>query len=305
MVLSLRESQAEQIEGGQRIGVVGIGLMGTALSHRLLDHGYDVIVWNRTQEEAIPLIERGAKWSDNPLMTCDRVVISLFSSDIVRQVLERLDGGMRPSQILIDTTTGSPEDAVHLAEQLSGRGVRYLDAPISGSSAQTRSGDVLIMVGGDRTAFEECLDLWEILSRAVHYTGKSGSASKMKLVTNLVLGLNRAALAEGLAYAEAIGVDSRAALQVLQNSAAASRVMEVKGEKMLQGDFSPQARLSQHLKDVRIILETAQAKGLDLPLSEAHRALLELAEQMGCGELDNCSIIRTYNSPQNSKDSEK
>ena len=114
----------------------------------------------------------------------------------------------------------------------------------------------------------------------------------MKLVTNLVLGLNRAALAEGLAFAESLGLDASRALTVLGESMAYSRVMDTKGAKMVQGNFTPQAKLSQHLKDVRLILEAAGGAGAELPLSQAHRLLLEAAEAAGLGELDNSAIIR-------------
>lgn len=276
------------------MGVVGLGLMGTALTERLLAHGYPVQIWNRTREKSEPLTERGATWSDNPLLTCDRVIISLYSSDVVQEVLQQLSAGDRPGQILIDTTTGEPEQSAATAERLAARGTHYLDAPISGSSEQTRQGEATVMVGGDLAAFDACADLWPVLGRKVFHVGGSGSAARMKLVSNLVLGLNRAALAEGLAYADAIGIDPSAALEVLQGSMAYSRVMDVKGRKMLEGDFQVQARLSQHLKDVRLILESAAAAGLPLPLSEIHRSLLERAEAAGLGELDNSAIVQVW-----------
>lgn len=150
------------------------------------------------------------------------------------------------------------------------------------------------MVGGERIVFDACADLWPILGQKVFYCGGCGSAAKMKLVSNLVLGLNRAALAEGLAFAEAIDVDRAAALDVLKGSMAYSRAMDVKGRKMLEGDFSVQARLSQHLKDVRLMLAAAAAAGLALPLSQTHRVLLEQAEAAGLGDLDNCAIVQVW-----------
>lgn len=276
------------------IGLVGLGLMGTALTERLLEHGFRVLVWNRTREKADPLIERGAEWCDNPIAACDRVILSLYSSDVVWEVVEQMESGLH-RQILIDTTTGEPEHSASLAARLAPRGVRYLDAPVSGSSEQTRKGEATVMVGGDRQAFDECDDLWRVMGRNVFYVGGSGSAAKMKLVTNLVLGLNRAVLAEAFAFAEAIGVDRAAALDVLKGSPAYSRAMDVKGRKMLEGDFHRvQARLSQHLKDVRLMIESATAAGLDLPISQAHRRLLEQAEADGLGDLDNSAILRVW-----------
>ncbi len=276
------------------VGVVGLGLMGTAMTERLLAHGYRVVVWNRSRDKAEPLIALGAEWCDNPLKICHRVIISLYSSDVVAEVVEQLQGGLHSGQILIDTTTGEPEHSRAMSQRLVARGVSYLDAPISGSSEQTRRGEATVMVGGVRDDFDACADLWAILGGRVFYVGESGSAARMKLVTNLVLGLNRAVLAEGLAFAEAIGVSPAAALEVLKESPAYSRAMDVKGRKMLDGDFHVQARLSQHLKDVRIMLAAAAESDLALPLSEVHCRLLEQAEAAGLGELDNSAIIHVW-----------
>jgi 3-hydroxyisobutyrate dehydrogenase-like beta-hydroxyacid dehydrogenase len=276
----------------ERIGMIGLGLMGTALTERLLEHGYRVLVWNRTREKAAALIARGAEWSDNPLAACERVIISLYTSDVVETVLEQLRDGLRAGQIVLDTTTGEPEQTAAMGARLEAKGVRYLDAPISGSSEQTRRGEATVIVGGEREAFEACADLWPVLGRKVFHVGACGSAAKMKLVTNLVLGLNRAALAEGLVFAEAIGVAPAAALEVLMGSMAYSRTMDAKGPKMIKGDFAVQARLSQHFKDVRLILEAAAAAGQELPLSAVHAQLLGQAEAAGWGDQDNIAVIK-------------
>lgn len=280
----------------KRIGVIGLGLMGTAITERLLEQGFHVFVWNRTKEKADSLFAFGAEWSNNPLADCDRVVISLYTSEVVESVVQQMlddlqanpSNGALHGKILIDTTTGAPEQSAAMCTHLATLGVQYLDAPISGSSEQTRRGEATVMVGGDRGAFESCSDLWPVLGAKVYHLGASGSAAKMKLVSNLVLGLNRAALAEALVFAQGIGVEPAAALEVLRGSMAYSRVMDVKGQKMLDEDFTVQARLSQHLKDVRLILDS----GVTLPMSETHRQLLQQAEAMGLGESDNCAIIK-------------
>jgi 3-hydroxyisobutyrate dehydrogenase-like beta-hydroxyacid dehydrogenase len=278
----------------KNVGMIGLGLMGTALTERLLDAGYAVWVHNRTRQKAEPLVARGARWADNPLAVCDRVLISLYTTDTVEEMLDRLAEGLRPGQILIDTTTGAPEQTARLGARLAAQGVVYLDAPISGSSEQTRHGEVTTIVGGAREAFAACRDLFDCWSQQTIYAGPCGSGARMKLVSNLVLGLNRAALAEGLVFAQAIGLDAEAALQVLINSMAYSRIMDTKGPKMIAGDFRTQARLSQHLKDVRLILEAAAAAGQALPLSEVHRRLLEAAEAAGFGDADNSAVIRAF-----------
>lgn len=276
------------------VGVIGIGLMGSAITHRLLDHGFQVRVWSRFAEEADEVIARGALWSDHPLAECDRVIVCLYSSEVVADVFGKMSADLRQPQIIIDITTGWPDDTLKMAEHLASKGISYLDAPFSGSSAQTRQGQALLMIGGDRTAFDSCSDLWKCLANQYHHIGPAGSAARMKLVTNLVLGLNRAALAEGLSYARALGFSPETALTILRRSPAASAVMQTKGEKMIAADFSVQAKLAQHLKDVQIILETSRAKGLHLPLSDAHRRLLESVVEQGLGELDNSAIICAY-----------
>lgn len=278
--------------------MVGLGLMGTAMTERLLEHGYRVTVWNRSPEKARPLLELGATWGDNPIAECDRVIISLYSSDVVEAVIDQMQASLRAGQILIDTTTGEPDQSLAMATRLASLEVAYLDAPISGSSEQTRRGEATVMAGGPRDAFDACADLWPILGRSVFYVGGSGSAAKMKLVSNLVLGVNRAVLAEGLAFAEAIGVEPSAALEVLKGSMAYSRAMDVKGRKMVERDFGVQARLSQHLKDLRLILEAGTAAGRALPFADAHRRLLEEAEAEGWGDLDNSAVIKVYRRPR-------
>ena len=274
--------------------MIGLGLMGTAMTERLLEHGWNVHVWNRTRDKADPLLEKGAVWSENPLVCCDRVIMSLYTSDVVEEVLGQMQGAMRRGQTLIDTTTGEPEQSCVLAAWLLSKGVTYLDAPISGSSEQTRRGEATVMASGDRATFDANADLWPVLGHNIFYIGTSGAAARMKLISNLVLGLNRAVLAEGLVFAEALGVDPAAALEVMKGSMAYSKAMDVKGRKMIEGDYSVQARLSQHLKDVRLMLQSASAVGLSLPLSETHREMLEKAEAQGFGDLDNCSIIETF-----------
>jgi 3-hydroxyisobutyrate dehydrogenase-like beta-hydroxyacid dehydrogenase len=280
-----------------KVGMIGLGLMGAALTERLLAAGYAVWVHNRTREKAQPLVARGARWADNPLAVCDRLLISLYTTDTVEEMLDRLADGLRPGQILIDTTTGEPDQTARLGARLAARGVHYLDAPISGSSEQTRRGEVTAIVGGPREAFDACRDLFECFSQKTIYAGPCGSGARMKLVSNLVLGLNRAALAEGLVFARAIGLEAHAALQVLMNTMAYSRIMDTKGRKMVDGDFSTQARLSQHLKDIRLILDAARAAGQELPLSEAHRQLLEAAIAAGLGDADNSAVILGFLNP--------
>jgi 3-hydroxyisobutyrate dehydrogenase-like beta-hydroxyacid dehydrogenase len=293
MEMTLRTSETDVPPIG--VGLIGLGLMGSAFADRLSARGFRVVGYDCDPARCRTLEARGgyvASDAASVLRDCDRVLLSLPDSRVVQSVLAEADRHLRPGQLMIDTTTGSPPDAAALGHRLCDRGVSYLDATFSGSSAQVRAADAIILAGGERAAFARCEDLFRLFARRAFHVGPWGSGATMKLVTNLVLGLNRAALAEGLALAKAIGVDGAQALAMLKESAAYSRVMDTKGGRMVEGDFAPDARLSQHLKDVRLILATGDNAGIHLPLSETHRLLLEAAERAGLGELDNSSIVR-------------
>jgi len=231
-------------------------------------------------------------WSDNPLEMCDRVIISLYTTHVVESVLEKMHRFLRPGKLLLDTTTGDPQRTASLGTSLARRGVAYLEVPISGSSEQTRRHMSTALAAGPREAFAACEDLLDCIAAKTYYVGEWGDGVRMKLVTNLVLGLNRAVLAEGLVFARAVGLSSSRALEVLLNSPAYSRTMDAKGPKMVAGDFTPQAKLSQHIKDVQLIIEEASRGNKYLPLSQLHLALLEQSEADGLGDLDNSAIIK-------------
>jgi 3-hydroxyisobutyrate dehydrogenase-like beta-hydroxyacid dehydrogenase len=277
------------------IGLIGLGLMGSALAERLLGAGQRVLGWDIDPERLAALRENGGEVAGDAqevFSSGRRVLLSLPSHREVADVIETAGVTLSRGLTIIDTTTGDPESTEQLARMLADRGITYLDATISGSSAQVRTGSVTMMVGGDAEAFTACSDIFESIGRQTFHTGPAGTGAKMKLVTNLVLGLNRAALAEGLAFAASLGLDLTSSLAVMRGSAAYSRIMDTKGERMIHGNFAPDARLSQHLKDVRLIVDIGRHAGLPMPFSAAHRTVLEDAEAAGCGELDNSSIIK-------------
>jgi 3-hydroxyisobutyrate dehydrogenase-like beta-hydroxyacid dehydrogenase len=276
------------------VGFIGLGLLGTALCERLLGAGFRVLVYNRTREKADRLIQLGAEWSDNPFVDCPRVVVCLYTTEVVRHVLEELSEGLRKGQVVVDTTTGNPAQTRELGLQLQRSGISYLESPIAASSEQTRQGKALAMIGGPREAFDGSRDLFDAMAPQSFYLGDWGAAARMKLANNLVLGLNRVALAEGLTFAERVGLDVESALAVLMAGNAHSVVMDVKGRKMLDREFSPQGKLSQHAKDIRLVLQEAEIAGLELPMTQAHLEVLNKAEAAGWGDCDNSAVIRAF-----------
>jgi 3-hydroxyisobutyrate dehydrogenase-like beta-hydroxyacid dehydrogenase len=284
----------------ETIGLVGVGLLGTALAERFLGAGFAVLGFDVNPERCAGLARLGGRPAGSAseiARCCSRLVLSLPGTPVVEAVLQELAPHLRAGMYLVDTTTGDPERTAALGAGLDRRGILYLDATVSGSSEQVRAGEAVVMVGGESAGSERCADLFACFAREWFHVGPWGSGARMKLVVNLVLGLNRAVLAEGLSLARACGLDLPETLRVLRAGAAYSRVMDAKGPRMIAGEFQPQARRSQHLKDVRLILAEAERVGALVPLSRLHRDLLEAVEAGGWGEEDNSAVIRAF-SPQ-------
>ncbi len=282
----------------ERLGMIGLGLVGTALYERLLEAGFDVIGYDIQPEKTEALRRAGgtaASCAAEAAAGCRRVILSLPTSGDAASVVAEIEACLQPGAIVIDTTTGEPGEVVALASRLAARSVAHLDATVGGSSRQVRAGEAIVVCGGDAASYSECADLFSLCFRRAFHVGPSGSGAQMKLVMNLVLGLNRAVLAEGLSYARACGVDAAAALEILKSGPAYSRAMDVKGERMLRGNFDdPDARLLQHLKDVRLILATGARHGARLPFTCLHESLLRRLEAAGHGAADNSAIIKAF-----------
>ena len=282
----------------KRVGLVGVGLVGTAMAETLLAGGYDVSGFDIVAEKRRHLESLGGTVASSPADAAaggPRVLLSLMNSDIVREVLTGDDGVLSAEplpEVIVDTTTGDPEKTVEIAHTCAAAGVAYLDATISGSSDQIRQRKGVFMVGGDRDIFDDCRDLFDCLAEKSFHVGPSGSGARAKLAVNLIMGLNRLALAEGLVFAERIGLEVGAFHDVARETFAYSRIMDVKGPKMVAGDFSVQGKLSQHRKDVTLILQAAAAAGQELPLSAVHLEVLDAAIAAGDGDLDNAAVIR-------------
>ena len=282
----------------ETIGLIGIGLVGTALAENLLAAGYQVIGFARSEASREKLVRLGGRAAAAPAAVAaeaSRVILSLPDSDVVDQIVSAPGGILAAGsglRLVLDTTTGEPERTEALAARCAARGVLFADAPISGSSEQIRRRQGVVLVGGERAAYDACLDLIRAVADRHYYLGGPGSGSRAKLASNLILGLNRLALAEGLVFAERLGLDLPAFLEMLKTTPAYSCAMDVKGEKMLRGDFAPQSKVAQHHKDLRIMLECAAKAGQELPLAALHKEILEQAMAAGEGDLDTSVVLQ-------------
>jgi 3-hydroxyisobutyrate dehydrogenase-like beta-hydroxyacid dehydrogenase len=278
----------------EALGIIGVGLLGTALAERALAGGFEVLGYDPDECRLAELARMGGRAvaSAGEIAAGSRRILLVLPHDgVSAEVVSGIESALPAGAAILDATTGDPQRAVELAVRLEARQVEYLDTTVSGSSEQARHGAALLMVGGTEEAFRRHRPVFDVLANETVHTGPCGSAARMKLVTNLVLGLNRAALAEGLVFARALGLDPNRSLEVLRASAAYSRIMDGKGPKMVSGNYEPQARLSQHLKDVRLMVAAGSDAGRRLPLTETHCMLLETAEGMGLGNLDNSAVL--------------
>lgn len=271
----------------ETIGLIGVGLLGSAIAARLKAAGYGVLGY-----DIVPERQLGATSGQEVADQTRTMILCLPTSDVVKEVI----GGLRLTRgmTIIDATTGDPNVMTAMGLKMAAIGVDYLDATVLGSSRVVRNGAATVMAGGKRDVFDAAMPIFKTFASKSFYMGAYGAGARMKLVANLALGLHRAVLAEALTFAAASDISPSAALEVLKAGAAYSRVMDDKGEKMLHHDFSVEARLSQHLKDVRLILAMAQEKHAKTPLSEVHRRLLEQLETAGYGDVDNSAIIMAY-----------
>lgn len=286
------------MNNSSHIGLIGIGLLGSALAERLSSEQFHVVGYDLNQAAQETLKQLGGTVASSPrevIQQTDRFILCLPNSSISQQVIDEIEPELTDRHTIIDVTTGHPEEMEAMGARLARQGVSYLDATVGGSSQQTRDHQATVMVGAEPETLTANQDLFDVIARQTFHVGPCGAGARMKLVVNLVLGLNRAVLAEGLAFASHYGFDLEQSLEILRAGPSYSLAMDIKGEKMIKEEFQPQARLAQHLKDVRLILDVADKQQLELPLSQVHRQLLESAETLGFGTSDNSAVIKAYN----------
>jgi 3-hydroxyisobutyrate dehydrogenase len=292
------DGMAKQI---RPVGVIGTGLMGMACAKRLRAAGYEVLGHDADAGKLTALEALGGRPARSIAEiagACDIAVVAVFNTDQVEDVIEGANGlaAARPAGTealtVMCVSTCDPDRITALAARLPAQRVRFIEAPVSGTSEQTARGESLGLIGGEQAAADAARGVIEAICPRWHYLGAAGNGGRAKLAINLILGINRAALAEGLVFAERMGLDPAAFLPVARDSAAYSQIMDVKGKKMLSGDFSPQGYVHQSLKDFALMLDQARRLKQRLPLGETYKALMEGCVGAGEGELDNSAVIR-------------
>lgn len=283
------------------IGIIGLGLMGTALSQRLIDAGMPVLGFDIDSACSETLEANGggiAHSARDVFHRCRAVVIAVFDGEQAKTLFDEFaDEARETKPVMICTTTCAPDDVARIAELAAGAGWVFVEAPISGTSAELRSGTAIALLAGDAGAIETVRPLLTVLCPRAIRVGQIGDASRTKLAINLVLQNNRAALAEGIVFAERLGLDSHAFLEAARASAAYSSVMDTKGTKMLARDFRPQSHISQTLKDAELILQQARQHGLHLPMTTTQADLLRAAIALEGPASDSSAVIEAIRRP--------
>jgi 3-hydroxyisobutyrate dehydrogenase-like beta-hydroxyacid dehydrogenase len=274
------------------VGVIGIGLMGEVYARRLIAAGFAVIGFDTDAAKNERLASMGARAGSlaDIARDCDPIVLAVFSTDQIEDVVERALIPAAAGKIVLCTSTCDPDRIAVLGARIGDK-LRFLETPVSGTSEQVRQGDGVGLIGGDTRIAADAAPVLDALFPRRFHIGKVGDGGRAKLAVNLILGLNRLALAEGLVFAERLGLDPTAFLQVARGSAAASQVMDTKGPKMLSGDFAPEGRVRQTLKDTHLMLDQARHAGQKLPALEIHADVLEACARHGDSERDNSIII--------------
>jgi 2-hydroxy-3-oxopropionate reductase len=274
------------------VGLIGLGLMGEVYARRLVAAGFAVTGFDIDTERSKRLAQIGARPGSlaEVARDCDPIVLAVFSTDQVEDVVERALLPAAAGKIVICTSTCDPDRVAALGARVADR-LRFLEVPVSGTSEQVRQGDGVGLIGGDEKIAADAAPVLDALFPKRHHIGKVGDGGRAKLAVNLILGLNRLALAEGLVFAGRLGLDPAAFLKVARASAAASQVMDTKGPKMVARDYTPEGRVRQTLKDAHLILDQARKAGQILPLLSVHADVLEACLRHGEGEQDNSIII--------------
>ena len=283
----------------KQIGIIGVGLLGSGVASRLLKAKFEVKGYDTRPDQLRPLQPQG-------LIAAGSVADAAAEADAVFTILPSLEsvkaailgpGGLLEtaprSTTLIQMSTISPELTRRLSGATAAKGLGFLDAPMSGTSAMVERGDCAIFVAGDRARADSCRPIFDAIAKKTHYVGEAGMASLAKLATNLLVGLNTAALAEALVLGAKGGLAPAVLLDILKESAAASKMVDVRGPLMVSHRFDAQMKVDLFLKDFKLMLEEGQRLGAALPLTSVTQQLATATAAAGRGEEDLAAILTT------------
>lgn len=281
------------------VGFIGLGVMGASMAAHLMDGGYDLIVYNRTRIKAEPLLSRGAKWADTPAEVAaqsDVVVTIVGYPRDVEEVYLGENGILTTKKggCVVDMTTSSPMLAKRIYEAAKAKGVAALDAPVSGGDIGARKAQLVIMVGGDREAFDALQPMFNLLGRTIRYFGGAGAGQYTKMVNQIAIASGMIGVAEAVAFAKKAGLNVTEVIETISGGAAASWSLSNLAPRMVRGDVAPGFFIKHIIKDMKIALECAEEMHLEMPgLTLAKR----LYDQLAARGMEDCgtqAIVQWY-----------
>lgn len=281
----------------ERVGFIGLGIMGAPMAANLLKAGFPVTVWNRTPSRMAPLLELGAAGAGSPAEAAavSSITISCVTSSPDVEAVTLGPGGIiegaAPGSVHIDCSTIAPETARQVAAALSARGIAMLDAPVSGGDVGARAGTLAIMAGGDPAVFERCLPVLRAMGSTIVHVGPIGSGQVVKLCNQVAGGLNLLAMAEAISLARGAGVDPAKMLEVVSAGAAGSWMLSNLGPRAIRGDYAPGFMVDLMQKDLHLVLAEAARGHTPLPGTALVSQLFQVIQAQGRGADGTQSIV--------------
>ncbi len=278
-----------------KIAVLGIGFMGFPMARRLCEAGHEVHVWNRSRDKAERLAPFGATVHDGAAQAAgaaEMVVSMLENGAVVEDVLftQGTALAMKPGTLLIDMASIKPREARDHAARLAAMGISHLDAPVSGGTVGADAGTLVIMAGGRPEDFERAQPVFQVFGRATH-VGPHGTGQLTKLANQMIVGITIGAVAESLLMCARGGADMARVKEAITGGFADSRILQVHGQRMVERDFAPRARMSVQLKDMRNALATAEEIGFDAPITKLFEQLYADGIEHGLTDLDHAGLF--------------
>lgn len=273
--------------------------MGSAMATRLVNAGMDVTVWNRTKDRCSPVIAKGAKIAENPkdvVDSCDLIFACTSDPVSARQVFFGENGvlaGMRKGKKFVDMSTVDEDTAIDIGKAVKAKGGMFLEAPVSGSKGPAINGQLVILAGGDEELVADAQPCFDIMGKKTFYLGEVGAGARMKLVVNMIMGVNIVALSEGLAVGQKAGLRGNDILDVLEEGALKSPMYSLKGPTMLAGNFEPNFPLKHQQKDVGLAVDLGQKVGQSLPVAAAANEVFKSSMAEGRADVDMAAVYLT------------
>jgi 2-hydroxy-3-oxopropionate reductase len=281
----------------ETVGFIGLGIMGRPMARNLIKAGFDLVVYNRSPRPMEELAAEGARIGGSPRDVAagsDVTILMLPDSPDVESVMTGQDGvleGLEDGKIVVDMSTISPVVARNMYELVRQKGASMLDAPVSGGDKGAISGTLSIMVGGDQSVFNRCLPIFQALGKTIVYVGPSGAGQIVKACNQIVVALVYEAVSEALVLGSKAGVDPARIVQVLSGGLAGNRVLELRGQSMMEHNFAPGFRVKLHHKDLGIALAAGRSFGVPLPVTALVDQMFEALIQSGCANLDHSALL--------------